>query len=97
MCEFYDPLVSTSCREPIADVVNNKEKANFCGYYKMQLNAYHPPDKTARHTTQSQLADLFGVSAESQDQSTGSAPDPETSAAKAQLASLFGAKNPENL
>ena len=32
-CEFFDPKVSESCREPIAEPVLDKTKANFCGYF----------------------------------------------------------------
>lgn len=32
-CEFYQPTVANSCREPIADHVNDKERANFCDYF----------------------------------------------------------------
>ncbi len=34
MCEFYDTTVSDSCREPIAERVSDKKKANFCGYFQ---------------------------------------------------------------
>ena len=33
MCRFYDPNVSNDCREPMADVVADKERANTCDYY----------------------------------------------------------------
>ena len=34
MCEFYDPSVAKSCREPIAEEVTDKERANFCDYFR---------------------------------------------------------------
>ena len=33
-CEFYDPKVYNECRETSADVVREKERANFCDYFK---------------------------------------------------------------
>lgn len=33
MCEFYDNLVYNECKEPNAERILDKEKANFCGYF----------------------------------------------------------------
>lgn len=60
MCEFYDPQVSDSCREPIADSINDKERANFCGYFKAKPFAYQPANIQAQATAQTQLNALFG-------------------------------------
>ncbi|MCB9094566.1 MAG: hypothetical protein H6621_05805 [Halobacteriovoraceae bacterium] len=35
MCEFYDPQCYNECRESSADRVTEKEKANFCDYFKL--------------------------------------------------------------
>ncbi len=35
MCHFYDVKAYNECREPNADRVVDKEKANFCDYYKI--------------------------------------------------------------
>ena len=34
MCQFYDPKAYNECRESMADRVVEKEKGNFCDYYK---------------------------------------------------------------
>ena len=34
MCDFYDTSSYNECRESSADRVVDKEKANFCDYYK---------------------------------------------------------------
>lgn len=34
MCQFYDPKSYNECRESNADRIVEKEKANFCDYYK---------------------------------------------------------------
>ena len=41
-CEFYDPRAPQSCREPVADEVREKEKANFCGYFTINPSAHTP-------------------------------------------------------
>tara|TARA_B100001248_G_C27396202_1_gene465732 strand:+ start:255 stop:551 length:297 start_codon:yes stop_codon:yes gene_type:complete len=33
-CEFYDPASYNECREPSADPVKDKERANYCDYYR---------------------------------------------------------------
>ena len=35
MCTFYDPKSYNECREPTADRITEKEKANFCDFYKL--------------------------------------------------------------
>ncbi|MNY63470.1 hypothetical protein D3C86_2004350 [compost metagenome] len=32
-CNFYDPKAYNECREPSADVVREKDRANFCDYF----------------------------------------------------------------
>ena len=34
MCHFYDPKSYNECRESNADRITEKEKANFCDYFK---------------------------------------------------------------
>jgi hypothetical protein len=34
MCSFYDPKSYNECRESNADRITEKEKANFCDYFK---------------------------------------------------------------
>lgn len=38
MCGFYDKNSYNECREPSADRVVEKEKPNFCDYYKLGTN-----------------------------------------------------------
>jgi hypothetical protein len=35
MCQFYDTKAYNECREPMADRITEKEKANFCDYFKI--------------------------------------------------------------
>ena len=32
-CRFYDPAVSKQCREPSAELVRDKNHANYCDYF----------------------------------------------------------------
>ena len=38
MCKFYDKSCYNECREPSAERVTDKEKANFCDYFKLSSN-----------------------------------------------------------
>ncbi len=33
-CTFFDPAVANQCREPQAEYVPNKDRANFCEYFE---------------------------------------------------------------
>jgi hypothetical protein len=35
MCEFYDTSSYNDCREPSSDRIVEKDKANFCGFFKL--------------------------------------------------------------
>ena len=38
MCTFYDTKAYNDCREPTAERVVDKEKANFCDFFKLSGN-----------------------------------------------------------
>lgn len=42
MCQFYDPKAYNECRESAADRVVDKEKANFCDYFKIGSSGTNP-------------------------------------------------------
>jgi len=83
-CEFYDIGVANSCREPIADAVKDKSRANFCAYLRPRPGAFVAADGTAGVKARSDLEALFGMT-------PGAAPDsPATAdAARAELDKLF--------
>jgi hypothetical protein len=91
MCEFFEPRVAKSCREPVADDVKNKERANFCDYFKPRPGAYQPRDVASMTTARGALDTLFGGG-------TANAPPPardaavEAERAKTDLERLFGPK-----
>lgn len=60
LCSFFDPTVSQACREPVADEVKDKERANFCGYFQPRPNAYVASDGGQEARAQAELAALFG-------------------------------------
>lgn len=85
MCEFYDRTVSKMCREPIAEEVKDKQRANFCGYLQPDPDAYKTQDTAGAEGNKAELEDLFGMESGS---TAGSTSDPD--AARKQLDDLFG-------
>jgi hypothetical protein len=55
-CGFYDPAYNNSCREPMAERVVDKERFNFCEYFKPGDAAAKPAAKTG---AQDKLEALF--------------------------------------
>lgn len=47
-CEFYDPKSYNECRETSADVVKEKERANFCDYFNPNQNGQSASDQAAK-------------------------------------------------
>lgn len=48
-CHFYNPKMAHQCYEPIAEQIDNKERANFCGYFQLSHTAHHPPSNDSDH------------------------------------------------
>ncbi len=82
LCEFYDIGVAKSCREPIAEEVKDKTRANFCDYFRPRPGAFTPAGDAADRA-RAELEAMFGGGAE------GAATDP-AEAARDELNALFG-------
>lgn len=91
MCRSFDPNVSGKCNKDEADYVSNKERANYCHYFKPRSNAHKPiADKSA--AAKNELANLFGDS-ENAPQETDF--KQQSKEAKEGLNELFGENNPD--
>jgi hypothetical protein len=89
LCEFYDTAVAKSCREPVAEEVKDKTRANFCDYFRPRAHA-HAAAGSEADLARAQLESLFGGG-------PGASP-PSTPAdeVKARLEELFGGGKPRN-
>lgn len=47
-CEFYDSKAYNECRETSADVVREKERANFCDFFSSGKGGSSAADEKAR-------------------------------------------------
>ena len=86
LCEWYDITVAKHCREPIAEEVKDKERANFCDYFKPRPDAYSNAGTAAAEKAKAQLDALFGGGSQT------AAPPSAADQARAQLDALFGKK-----
>ena len=48
MCEHYNPQSYNECKEPVAERVIDKEKANFCNFFRINHTQSHQ-DSNANH------------------------------------------------
>lgn len=67
MCEFYNPHIAKSCKEPVALEVKDKQRANFCDYLQLKPNAYIPQNTEQQSKAKSELDALFGLNTEQED------------------------------
>ncbi len=87
LCEFHDASVAKACREPVAEEVKDKTRANFCDYFRPRPGAYAAPDGAATEA-RSELEALFGGSGEPA--APAAAQGSPDDAARARLEDLFG-------
>ena len=83
MCKYYDTSVAKSCREPVADEVSNKERANFCGWFMPRHGAYTRGNERRTADAQGTLDALFG------------GPPAASGDARRELEDLFGPREPD--
>ena len=60
-CRHYSPAVAQQCRETRAEVVGDKDRANFCDWFDLARRVYTPgggPDRSAE--ARAQFRKLFG-------------------------------------
>lgn len=62
MCRFFDPQVPRQCLEDGAEDVTEKERQNFCDWFKPAANVFDAGRFGEAQQAKSQLAELFGDS-----------------------------------
>jgi hypothetical protein len=65
-CRFFDPARNNQCREPQADWIPDKEKANFCEFFDYrQVSPLSAPGlggaRSDRDTARAAFDNLFGA------------------------------------
>ena len=60
MCVHFDRHVPRQCREDGAEDVTEKERTNFCDWFKPSETAFDPARKAEADAAQDALSALFG-------------------------------------
>lgn len=90
-CKNYDPAISDACREDRADFILDKDKANFCDYFRVNTRAYRKQDTSEAAAARAKLAELFGEeNAGLNQQAVDDQPRSEAERALDELKRLFG-------
>ena len=58
-CDFHDRSLHNQCREPQAERQVDKERSNFCDYFRFRSAARLPPDASRPKDARSKLDALF--------------------------------------
>ncbi|MBN1379628.1 MAG: hypothetical protein JXA04_10375 [Gammaproteobacteria bacterium] len=89
-CVFYSAHIANACREDRAEFVSNKEKSNFCDYYKPKADACQATALDKDKQAKLQAEALFGdIKQDKKSEQTIDPDDPEQ-AAREELKRLFG-------
>lgn len=94
MCEFYDTRVAKSCRETIAEEVKDKQRANFCDYFRARAGVAASHADAAGEDARAKLEALFdldtGTGAGASASSAKDRKRAEAEKAKRSLDDIFG-------
>ena len=60
MCIHFDTTVPRQCREDGAEDVTEKERANFCDWFKPSADAFDPKRRADADAARNALDELFG-------------------------------------
>jgi hypothetical protein len=74
MCVYYDTAAPQQCREPVAENVSDKQRANFCGYFQINPRVDAAPSDQAADSHR-QLDALFGNAASGESSEASSSED----------------------
>jgi len=58
-CKFYDRSAPKQCREPMAELVREKDKANYCDFFQLKETTTGAPVKDRETSSRKALDDLF--------------------------------------
>jgi hypothetical protein len=60
MCEFFDPNVPKQCKEDDAEEVFEKERLNFCDWFKPGTGVFDAKRAAEESRARGELASIFG-------------------------------------
>lgn len=81
-CRHYDPRMHNACQETEAELVEDKQRRNFCEYFELSREPWEAAAPDRANEARSKLDQLFG----------GTSKPSSTSAAREKLEGLFKKK-----
>ncbi len=60
-CQHFNPRLRADCDEPRAESHSEREKANFCDWFKLRREFVEPGEKAPSVNHQTELNTLFGA------------------------------------
>ena len=60
LCKHYAPRLTSLCNHDYTDPPRDRDRANFCDYFKPRKNAYQKLDARQSDLSRNQLSELFG-------------------------------------
>ena len=82
MCQYYDPAVPKACREDGADEVREKQRANFCDWFRPSEQAFDGKQAAEAQRATAKLDALFGAGQSAESGQADHAGDPLAAAAR---------------
>ena len=89
-CKNYDPALSDGCNEDRADFILDKNKANFCDYFRVNPHGHQKQGNAEAKSARTKLAELFGEELPDGSDVEEKTPQSEADQALAELKRLFG-------
>ena len=62
-CQHFNPRLRADCDEPRAESYTEREKANFCDWFKLRREFFEPGETTSSADHHVELNTLFGTDA----------------------------------
>jgi hypothetical protein len=86
MCRFHDPGMTRGCREPMAEPLQERTRANFCDWFQARRGPWADGGEQGGRHTRAALDALFGLPAAGGDEAHAAGPE----GARDALERLFG-------
>lgn len=58
-CRFYDPMRSKACREPQSELVKEKDRANYCDFFRFGDSGKEGVGGSAKDEAEKLFRELF--------------------------------------
>ena len=75
MCRFHDPAMTRGCREPMAERIQERTRANFCDWFQARKGPWTQASEDGGRQARAALDALFNLPAPGGDEARASGPE----------------------